>query len=263
MPEGMNPATWMLNVIGAGTGGPSSDVDYADVYKNSALIRRNEPEITEASTAKPAATLPSFDDKYARSIVQQYMRVQLRLLQSYYRNVDFTVTRLILMVFLGILFGLVWLNIAKSFDYAGVTSSLSAIFMIGIFGTLLHSLASMPVLFRSRAVFYREQSSLMYHPMVYAVSLFGIEAIFLFFCMLVLNLSAYFMLGFDHDASNFFKYVLAHYLLGLCFVAMGRSLANSFPNNVSAEAAQGLFFSFVVLFGGVFIRGELSHISVL
>lgn len=156
---------------------------------------------------------------------------------------------------LGILFGLVFLQVSDD-DLAGMSSKLSVIFMTTGFCGVLHAGTSFPLLFRWRAVFYREQSSNTYSPWVYALANTLVELPYVFVFTLVFVVPCYHLVGFQNDGELFFRYAFSHYLMSLCFLYLGHFLASALPNAVVAQILQGVLYNFCFLFGGVFIQGR-------
>jgi ABC-type multidrug transport system ATPase subunit len=101
--EKQNPASWMLDVIGAGTSAKGKIADYSEVYKTSGLREDNMSTLTQL--CEPQGQAVKFDHVYASSYAQQYLHVQKRLFTVYWRDSDYNNTKFFLMVFLGILFG--------------------------------------------------------------------------------------------------------------------------------------------------------------
>jgi ABC-type multidrug transport system permease subunit len=165
---------------------------------------------------------------------------------------------MVVMIFLGVMFGLLYLQIDDS-DLGGVVSKISVMYMGGAFCGVMHASAALPVLVRDRAVFYREQSSHTYASWLYALALILAETIYVFFFCLLFVVPLYFLVGLENTASAFWGFFLAFYLLSLIMQNTGLLFANLCPNGVVAEQAQGALISFFFLFAGVFIQSTLSY----
>lgn len=248
-----NPASWILDVIGAGVVKSNRQVDHAALYAASALKATNTEEIERACQPNEASKKLHFESRYASSFLYQWAAVQYRFYQFHWRNVAFNLTRLSLLGFLGVLFGLVYLDLSDD-DYPGVSSKIAVIYMTAAFNGVLHSATALPVLIRQRAVFYREKASYTYAPFAYSTSLAFVEIPYVAFASFLFVIPYYFMVGFPAEARLFFEYYLFHFLLSLNFCYAGQMLAGLFPNMMVANIMQGLMFTFLFLFGGVFIR---------
>jgi hypothetical protein len=154
-PKGMNPASWMLDVIG------DKDVNFAELYSNSTLQKDNAAELQLVCQPKLERQVSAMTEGTRPGTVKQFWEVFKRQNITYWRNTGFNYTRAITQLALGIIYGLVFLNLAVN-DFAGVTSLKGGIFMALGFGGVLNCSTVMPVIAAERAVFYRERSSNMY-----------------------------------------------------------------------------------------------------
>lgn len=253
IPQGTNPASWMLDVIGAGTGGQKFAIDFHDLYMQSEVHKKNVLDVEVASTPKADDVPIEAEGRFAQSAGVQFSALMTRITRSYWRNTAYNFTRFIILTFLGILFGLVWLQVDDT-DQAGVNSKIAVFFMTAGFAGVINCSTAMPLNIRNRASFYREQASNMYHPVLYAVTNTVIELPVVFILSLCYIIPLYFLVGFSSNGSAFFKYLAAHYLLSLNFLSLGQLLAASLPNAIVAQILQGLWFNFIFLFGGTFIQ---------
>ena len=135
-----NPATWMLEQIGAGTGASASSVDFHQVYKNSSLCEVNnlrvskhmtgsrvlESEETEDAQAKEESSLSSFDAQ--ASYWTQFLLLEKRSYSSYWRNPDYNFIRLVISVVIALLFASAYAKYDYSTDVD--TISLAAVMYI-------------------------------------------------------------------------------------------------------------------------------------
>ena len=247
-PLTMNPASWMLDVIGGGIGN-SSLRDYVSYYAESEL-RKENLKVLDELIAAPSAPIEKMI--VGVSGFMEFYLVFKRLWISYWRNPAFNSSRLMILTFLGVLFGLVYLQI-NDHDYLGLRSKMSAIFMTCAFNGVIHSSSALPVLCRFRPVFYREKSARMYKPASYAWSLGLVEIPYIFAGSFLFLVSFYFMSGMIYDGTQFFRYLLGHAMVSLCFSSLGQFAASITPHAVAANILQGMLFTFSFLFGGVFI----------
>ena len=253
-PKSTNPASWMLTVIGGGTGADaaaSSGVDQYEVYRASKLRQVNQVELTRLCSPHGAAPLTTAS-LYASSYASQFVELTLRTFQSYWRNPAFVWVRQALMLFLGCLFGFLYLQIGESTPQATV-SKLSAVFMGIGFPSWICMTSIIPVMLRNRVVFYREQSSFMYTPYAYAFAISVVEIPYLAFSTLVFLSCFYPMVGFILTGTAFFKYFLAQYLVMFCFLSLGQLCASVLPDIVVANILSQLVGTFAMLFSGLFL----------
>lgn len=257
MPRTANPAVWMLDVIGAGIGDKDKDVhDYVQLYKDSQLKATAINELNLACQPLEGDTQMRFDSEFAQPFHVQFQEVLLRTSRSYWRDVTYNFTRWVLLAFLGAIFGLVYLQLEWK-DFAGVQSKISVMYMTSAFNGVINASTALPVLSRFRAIFYREKASNTYSSFAYSISIGIVELPYIFVGCFLFVISNYFMVGHVNDGTLFFKYLLAHYLLSLCFNFWGQFLVSALPNIIVTNIVQGIFFSFMFLFGGVFIQARV------
>jgi ABC-type multidrug transport system ATPase subunit/ABC-type multidrug transport system permease subunit len=257
-PGTMNPASWILEIVASGSTGYStkSIPEYSEIYNNSALAQQNSQHLNELAAAQAELGRLQLSSRYATAFLTQFSQVLARLYQNYWRNTEFTIRRWTFMTFLGILFGLVYLQISDG-DQGGIISKVSVQFMTLAFTGVLNSATALPVAYRNRGVFYREQASTMYSPLAYSLSMGLVELPFIAVGSILFVTPYYFLVGFVASAGSFFRYLLAHYLVGLCFNFMGQFWISAAPNIIVANILQGVGFNFLILLSGLTIQAGL------
>jgi ABC-type multidrug transport system ATPase subunit len=147
-----NPATWMLELIGAGTGGGGdgggSSVDFHQYYKQSTLCRVNTLKVDAlcSAPAESTAVAPSYsgDDSSSSSgpgNAQEHVTDDTRPLNgaqfwlllkrgyaSYWRNPDYNFIRMVISIVIAFLFSSAFANYQYSTDVD--TISLAAVIYI-------------------------------------------------------------------------------------------------------------------------------------
>lgn len=243
-----NPASWMLEVIGAGTGVDKSRIpDYAEIFKQSALHKLNQDQL--AILSKPKGQVPTFETPYARSFTVQFSQLLLRLARVYFRDIQYNNLRFCLLAFLGVIIGLLFRDIDDS-DEFGVISKMSSVFVTaGFLGFLMGSMA-MPVVLRMRNVFYREQASHAYSPIWYANALALVELPYLALAVMVYCIPIYFLIHFQYSAGHFFQYYVVMLLVGAYTSYMGQMVASLTPNLQVANILFSMIMTFHFTFGG-------------
>ena len=248
-PEQVNVASWMLDVIGAGTSAKGLIAPYEQVYASSELCAENMAEVKRLATPAPGSDPPTFADRYAAPVWAQFEHVLRRLLTIYWRDQSYNNIRFFLMVFCGTMLGLVYQGVNDD-DEPGINSKIAVVYMgVGLIGVLISSTA-LPETFKLRAAFYRERSSNTYAPWVYSTALGLVELPYLFVCTFLYSLPLYFIVGYKHDGQLFWQFVLVLYIFAFLFASVGQLMASWFPNIQVANIVQGLVFTFIFLFGG-------------
>uniref|UniRef100_H3G5P1 ABC transporter domain-containing protein n=1 Tax=Phytophthora ramorum TaxID=164328 RepID=H3G5P1_PHYRM len=89
LPKGYNPATWMLECIGAGVGHGSEDsMDFVSYFKNSPYNQHLETTMAKEGITTPSPDLPEmvFGKKRAANSMTQMKFVVTRYFQMYWRT---------------------------------------------------------------------------------------------------------------------------------------------------------------------------------
>ena len=251
-----NPASWMLEVIGAGTGlnkvEAAPEADYHAIYMQSKLKDVNQASLDALSQPRDGAAPVQFDHVYASSYASQVYDVTARTFQYYWRNPQFVWWRQGLMLFLSCFLGFLYLQLGVGSSQDAV-SKMSAVFVGIAFPGWTVMTSIIPVLLRNRVVYYREQSSYMYSPYAYAFAISLVEVFYTCFSTIVFLSCFYPMVGFDLSGTSFFRYFLVQYLVMLVWISMGQLAACALPNILVANILSGLLGTFSLLFSGLFI----------
>jgi ABC-type multidrug transport system permease subunit len=196
---------------------------------------------------------PEQDTKYATPFSYQLKQCLQRQGKNYFRDAGYNLIRFRISLGIGVLFGLLYRAVDQT-NIAGMNNLLAACFVSFGFLGVINCNTSMASLYRQRTVFYREQASGMYHSMAYALSVFIVELPYTFIGSLLFSVSFYNLVGFQSGFAHFFQFVLLLYLCTLTFVCAGQCLIVMLPSLLVGNLAAGLFVTFCLLFGGVFIR---------
>ena len=264
LPAGQNPANWMLDVIGAGVhsdeGGAIAALDFeaADwhqLWKTSELQKQVYAELESVSRPENAgvdAAQIAIEQPYPSWFTRYYL-VQKRYFVMHWRNAPVNLSRCILMLAVGILFGLIYRDTNVN-SYAGTQAFLAVIFLGLGFPAAIASASALPSLFRQRAVYYRESTINMYDYWIYSTAIAVVEAPYIFFTLIFFLIPFYFLVGFVHSGTLFFKYYLVLFLQALIFSFMSHIWLALMPSQISSNIINGLFLSLFFVFGGVFIK---------
>jgi ATP-binding cassette, subfamily G (WHITE), member 2, PDR len=114
IPDGSNPAEWMLGVIGAARGSPKTDIDWPQVWLDSPEKASVDAELDRLALAKSAPKQSSEDAElvaeFAAPLADQIIIVTKRVFQQYWRSPSYLASK----AFLGI--GSVGLDQVNSSD---------------------------------------------------------------------------------------------------------------------------------------------------
>ena len=254
LPTRTNPASWMLDVIGAGIESKSKvKTDFADLYDQSELGRSNTKMIDQIAQPEPQSAPLALEGDFSPTLWTQIRCVYWRAFLHQWRDVVYNGGKCVVLTFLGIIFGLIYLQLSIN-DYAGVNNKIASVFMASGFCAIVQANGAMPRISFEKAVYYRERASDSYSSYVYSTAIGITEMPFVLLSAWLFATPFYFLIGFTNSASSYFMYIFAHYLFCLFFLGIGQLFAALMPNIVVAVQLSGLYFMMSFLFGGVFIH---------
>ncbi|KAF5931109.1 hypothetical protein HYC85_031982 [Camellia sinensis] len=251
--EGYNPATWMLDVSSTAVEA-QLDVDFAEIYANSDLYRRNQELIKELSTPAPGTNDLYFPTKYSQSFLTQCLACFWKQHWSYWRNSQYNAIRFFMTIVIGIIFGVIFLGKgSKIQQQQDLLNLLGATYSAILFLGASNANAVQIVVAVERTVFYRERAAGMYSELPYAFAQVAIETIYVVIQTLMYALLLYSMIGFEWTAVKFFYF---YYFIFMCFTYFsmyGMMVVALTPNHQIAAIVMSFFFSFWNLFSGFLI----------
>ncbi|KAF3450815.1 hypothetical protein FNV43_RR06904 [Rhamnella rubrinervis] len=251
--DGYNPATWMLEVSNSAQEA-ALGVDFAKVYKDSALYRRNKELIKELSNPAPGSKDLYFPTEFSQSFHTQCMACFWKQRLSYWRNPPYTAVRFIFTAFIALMFGTVFWDLgtktSKRQDLMNAMGSMyAAVFFLGV----QNASSVQPVVAIERTVFYREKAAGMYSDLAYAFSQVMIEIPYIFWQALVYGVIVYAMIGFEWTVAKFFWYLFFMYFTLLYFTFYGMMTVAVTPNHHIASIVSSAFYGLWNLFSGFIV----------
>ena len=266
LPDGMNPASWMLDVLGgtdsSNAGGADADSKATGVlldgfklethFKNTPAGKAASKLVEELSTPSPGSEMFKLSSPYARSFATQLWTLLIRSHLGQMRDVGYNCGRIGVLFVLYILFGVIYVDLNTS-DEGGVQSMVSVVFMTTIFTGIICMNAVIPVRVRERAVSFRERSSFMYDGVPYAVSHALIEIPWIALIAMVTVTPLYFLVGMIPTAESFFFHVMINVLVSYAFLSVGQTIACLCSTIQTAQAGTGAFIPIAFLFGGLYL----------
>eukprot|EP00903_Cladosiphon_okamuranus_P018818 g17309.t1 len=247
-----NPATWMLEVIGAGTSSTTDPQVYADYYKKSKLKRVSMKKLEELAVPAPDSEPLAFKSVFAASPVLQAKTCIERALKQYWRNPNYNWMRMQLAVLIAVVFSSSFID-ADIETEADVASRLGVMYMSTMFVGVICLQTAIPAGVKERIVFYREQAANMYGVRAYAVGYAVAELPYIFFITLAFCSIFYWVSDLADDAGRFFMYWL-YFLLWVAFmVFMGHLFVMVLPDTKVAQTLGGVLSSMFSLFAGFLI----------
>ncbi|KAG2789215.1 hypothetical protein JG687_00013273 [Phytophthora cactorum] len=252
-----NPATWMLECIGAGvnTGDKSSGntpVDFADIFKSSKLQEQLDAAMKEPGVACPSAEHAelTFARKRAAGALVQLRFLLQRSFRSYWRTASYNITRAGISLILALIFGVAFLE-ADYGSYAGVNAGVGMLFIATGFNGIVSFFGVLPVAVGDRTSFYRERAGQTYSAFWYFIAGSIVEIPYVLASTLLFSVIFYPMVGFTGGIVSWMLFWLNTALLVLLQVYMGQMLAYALPTaelamvvGVVVNTASFLFMGF-------------------
>ncbi|GJU35135.1 AAA+ ATPase domain-containing protein, partial [Tanacetum coccineum] len=168
--NGYNPATWVLEVTSSTTEN-QLNIDYAQIYFSSSLYQENQELIRELSTPSSGSKDLFFHAEYAQPFLLQCKACLWKQHWSYWRNIQYNVTRFVTTIVIAILFGVVfWKKGEKMENQQDLLNILGALYAIVVFIGAINQNAVQPIVAVERTVFYRERAAGMYSSLPYALA---------------------------------------------------------------------------------------------
>ncbi|RLN66170.1 hypothetical protein BBJ29_009413, partial [Phytophthora kernoviae] len=251
LPEDYNPATWMLECIGAGVNNSAADkMNFADYFNKSPYNQQ-----LEANMGKEGITVPSpdlaeivFGKKRAASSMTQMKFVVWRFFQMYWRTPSYTLTRFVMYVFLALIFGIVFIN-GNYASYAGLSSGVGMVFMAALFLSMMAFNSVVPISCSERASFYRERASQTYNAFWYFVGSTLVEIPYSFVSGGLFTVVLYPLAGFTDVVTGVLFWVAVS-LTVLTQVYLGQFFSYAMPTEEVAAIIGMLFNSVLMMFMG-------------
>lgn len=170
--KNINPATWMLEVIGAGTSGSASVIDFPLFYDNSELCAVNKLHIDalcsgpspmasrddhdeemggarRAKVAVTASTLQAEESQYNTTYNEQLSWLFKRAMRSYWRSPSYNITRFAINVVIALIFASAYANQTYYTD-VNVISRSAVIYITVFFCGVVGMQNVLPVAFADR-----------------------------------------------------------------------------------------------------------------
>ncbi|KAG6614984.1 pleiotropic drug resistance protein ABC superfamily [Phytophthora cinnamomi] len=250
-PPKQNPATWMLEVIGAGvSSGRARDLDFVDIFSKSEEKRMmddmlHQPGITTTSPDWPEVTF--MKKRASKGSTQMYFLMK-RFFALYWRTPAFNLTRFAIVLGVAIICGLAFLSVDYS-TYSGLMGGVGLVFMSTLFMAMAGFMGTLPVYSNDRAAFYRERAAQTYNALWYFVATTVVEIPYVFGQCLLFTVIFYPMVGFQGFTTAVLYWVhVSLFVLGQMYFA--QLLIHAFPSIEVAAVMGALINSIFLLFAG-------------
>lgn len=231
-PPNANPAEWMLDAIGAGQTPRIGDRDWGEIWRESPELAQVKEEITRIKAERIAATRESNEPhtqeiEYATPTWYQIKTVLRRTNLAFWRSPNYGFTRLFVHGIIALLTGLAFLQLDDS--RSSLQYRVFILFQITVIPAIIIQQVEVRYDF-CRMISYRETTSKMYRPIVYALTMIIGELPYSILAGVVFFLPIYYIPGFSyatHRAGYQFFMVLITEIFAVTFGQMIQALTPS------------------------------------
>jgi ATP-binding cassette subfamily G (WHITE) protein 2 len=243
-----NPADHFLDVISADPSDPEQIQQAVENAKKliEAYSTKNgtDVEFTEPKTDDPPHT-PAKPGRFV-----QFAHLYRRAARNYYRNYPFIMTQLIQNIFLGVMIGLVFLDLPL--DQTGISRRFSSAFFVSINQGVFAVYAVITAFPAERDIILRERASGTYKTLPYflAKSLAEIPMQILF--PTLFTAIVYPMMGYRDSFYSFAHFWILVELGNMCAISLGFAISAASPTVGLATVITPLIMELGRLFGGFF-----------
>ncbi|KAG4187653.1 hypothetical protein ERO13_A08G114650v2 [Gossypium hirsutum] len=251
--DGYNPSTWMLEISIAAQE-MALGVDFADVYKNSELYKRNKALIEQLNMPSRGAKELHFCTQYSQSVLSQFLACLWKQRCLYWRNTEYTAVRFFFTTITALMFGtMFWKVGSKRGRRQDLLNAMGSMYAAVLFIGVQNASSIQPVVNVERTVFYREKAAGMYSPMAYAFAQVAIELPYILVQTVTYGIIVYPLMAFEWSGARFFWYLFFAYFTFLFFTFFGMMTVAITPNYHIAGIISTAFYAIWNLFIGFLV----------
>ncbi|KAL7166193.1 hypothetical protein ACSBR2_036971 [Camellia fascicularis] len=251
---GYNPATWMLEVTSAAQEA-ALRVNFAEVYKNSNLYRRNKDLIKDLSKPPLGSKDIYFPTQYSQALFIQCMACLWKQHLSYWRNPSYSAVRFLFTTCIALLFGTIFWDLGSKREtqqdiFNAMGSMYAAVLFLGIqnAGSVQPECIQHCHMLLDR--FSRYFINFLDNHFVLQVV---IQLPYIFVQTLIYGVIVYAMIGFEWTVAKFLWYLFFMYFTLLYFTFYGMMTVAVTPNHNIASIVSSVFYALWNLFSGFII----------
>ncbi|KAH0464580.1 hypothetical protein IEQ34_007366 [Dendrobium chrysotoxum] len=236
--NGRNPAAWMLEESSIASEARLG-INFAEIYKSSALHKRNMALVKELSKPFPGTTDLHFSTQYPQSSFDQFKICLWKYWSIYWRNPEYNLSRLGYTLVTAILLGSIFWKIGLRRDSStDLNSVIGAMYLAVLFLGLGTAPPCKPLL----------QMRELYITVI-------IEIPYVIFQTVYYVIIIYSMMSFQWTTLKFLWFFVISFLTFIYFTYFGMLSVAVSPNSQVAGILSAFFFFLFNLFSGFFIPG--------
>lgn len=250
---GHNPAAWMLDVTSS-TEEQRLGLDFAEIYKNSNLCRRNKELVEGLSKPSNISKKLEFPTRYSQSFYSQFVACLWKQNLLYWRNPQYTAVRFFYTVVISLMLGTIcWKFGSKRDTQQELFNSMGSMYAAVLFIGITNATAAQPVVSIERFVSYRERAAGMYSALPFAFAQVFIEFPYVLAQSTIYSSIFYAMASFEWSAVKFLWYLFFMYFSIMYFTFYGMMTTAITPNHNVASIIAAPFYMLWNLFSGFMI----------
>jgi len=257
-----NPADFILDVINGDSTVLRHNEDaekvpsaekLVDCYKNSDLCKNVRNELNEINEKEKGGNVFKDISTYATPFLHQLNILLKRSFYNVIRNPVATFGTLVVNIFIGVLFGLLYYQIGGSAT-TGTQNRFGVLFFIST-NLLFSSLSAVQIFIKDKELFVHEYVSGYYRVISYFLARLFAELIPMrtlgpiIFCSVT-----YWMVGLKHEVGAFFLFLLMVLLIGYSSVAVCLFYSTALKTYEASNTLVNLTFVFAILFSGLLLN---------
>ncbi|CAF1868125.1 unnamed protein product [Brassica napus] len=251
--DNYNPATWMLEVTSQSVE-IELNMDFAKIYKESALYKSNYELAQELSKPDPGSSDLHFERTFAQSWWEQFKSCLWKMSLSYWRSPAYNLMRIFHTLVSSLIFGLLFWKQGQKIDtQQNLFTVLGAIYGLVIFLGVNNCTSALQYFETERNVMYRERFAGMYSAFAFALAQVVTEIPYIFIQSAEFVIIIYPMMGLYGSAYKVFWSLYSMFCNLLSFNYLALFLISITPNFMLAAILQSLFFVAFNLFAGFLI----------
>ncbi|XP_010273226.1 PREDICTED: pleiotropic drug resistance protein 1-like [Nelumbo nucifera] len=250
---GINPATWMLEATSIASENHLG-VDFAEIYLNSTLYKKNKAIIKELNKPVPGSNDIHFKTRFSQSFWVQAMACLWKQHWSYWRNPQYNAVRFFFTSICAILLGSIFWNMGSKIEkQQDFLNAMGSMYAAVVFLGFSNAASVQPVVDIERSVFYRERAAGMYSALPYAFAQLMMELPYTFVQSVIYGLIVYSTLGFHWTAAKFLWFFFFMFFTFLYYTYYGMMTVALTPNAPFAAIMSTAFYGFWMIFAGFLI----------
>ncbi|KAL3669649.1 hypothetical protein V7S43_005033 [Phytophthora oleae] len=256
LPEGYNPATWILECVGAGVTRVEGHVaPFSQIFESSVQHTTMMKVLEAQSLECDGVVALDFATKRAASSWTQMRMLISRFRTLYWRTPSYSLSRLILALGLGLIVGALFSG-ANYSTYQGMNAGIGGIFLSLNYCGIVAINSVLPLAVDDRAALYRERSSQSYNALWYFLGATLAEIPYVIVSSFFFTVLSFTLMGFtDGGDANWGVATIALYWLVMALftlqqVYLGQFLAYALPEIELASLAGTLLSTILFLFSG-------------